>query len=49
MDKRAFKAKHGFYPHEEKCGCGWRRADHTVWNTDKRFTCKEFKGTGEKA
>ncbi|KPI33306.1 hypothetical protein OV450_1394 [Actinobacteria bacterium OV450] len=48
LDKKAFKVKHGFYPHEEKCECGWRLADHTAWNTDRTFTCKEFKGTGQR-
>lgn len=49
--KRLFKEKHGFWPHEEKCAvCKRRRADHTVWNTDKTFDQEhEFAGTGERA
>lgn len=48
--KRQFKLNHGFYPHEERCICGWRRADHTIWNTDRAFHCssEQFRGTGKK-
>lgn len=46
--KRAFKRKHGFFPHEEECkDCGKRRADHTIWNT--RMELHPFVSTGRKA
>jgi hypothetical protein len=52
LTKHEFKNKYGFFPHEEACICGWRRADHTIWNTDKTFkkNCSSttFQGTGKK-
>jgi hypothetical protein len=47
--KREFKDAHGFWPHEERCTCGIRRASHTVWNTDRSYDGHDFAGTGEKA
>jgi hypothetical protein len=50
VNKREYKRKFGFWPHEERCAnCGWRRADHTVWNTDRTFRCEGFAPTGEKS
>lgn len=53
LSKRQFLAKHGFWPHQELCVCGWRRADHSVWNTDPRFkaACSKdgFRSTGKKS
>jgi hypothetical protein len=51
LDQMAnFKDQYGFLPHEERCVCGWRRADHTVWNTDQAFHCTSdnFRGTGKR-
>ncbi len=46
--KSDFKKKHGFWPHQEKCGeCGRRRADHSVWVTD--LYVHKFVKTGEEA
>jgi len=45
VDKKAFKAEHGFWPHEELCDeCNEARMAHTVWA--KGYRKHEFVPTG---